>query len=81
MSEIIQLIGSMTSLAAAVWIWRLSNVASLFRYLAVAVAVVIGGTIAGVLSVQFHFDRIIEIVQMLIDLVTGPLSGLLGGIS
>lgn len=81
MSEILSLLGSMSSLAAAVWIWRLSNIASLFRYLAVAVAVVIGGTISGVLSVQFHFDRIIELVQMLIDIVTGPLSGLVGGLA
>lgn len=65
MSEWISLIGSMGSLAVAVWIWRFSKVAMLFRYLAVVVGGIIALSIIGIISIQVHPERVMEIGDFL----------------
>lgn len=61
MSEAIALLGSLGSLSAAVYLWKFSRVAALFRYAAVAVAVVVGLSIAGIISLDVHPDRALEL--------------------
>lgn len=65
MSEWISLVGSMGSLAVAVWIWRFSKVAMLFRYLAVVVGGIIALSIIGIISIQVHPESVMEIGEFL----------------
>lgn len=71
MSEWISIIGSMGSLAVAVWIWRFSKVAMLFRYLAVVVGGIIALSIMGIISIQIHPERILEIGEFLWQYLSG----------
>lgn len=65
MSEWLSLLGSMGSMAVAVWIWRFSKVAMLFRYLAVVVGGMIALSIIGIISIQVHPERVLEIGEFL----------------
>jgi hypothetical protein len=71
---LLQLLGTVGSLGAAIWIWRFSRIASVFRYIAVVVGVITASSIAGVISIEFHPQRALDLGRTLLDLL-GPLLG------
>jgi hypothetical protein len=74
MSELLRLAGTLGSFGAAIWIWRFSKIASIFRYLAVVVAAAMALSIAGIVEISLNPGRALELGKIGFDLLRGVIA-------
>lgn len=66
--ELLQAAAGVGTIGAAIWLWRLARVALLFKVLSITALLTASLTLLGVVTVELHAGRIVELVELVVGL-------------